>query len=190
MKKTLYITLSFAAGALLVFAIMTAFNTYKENQAIHYTEQYLAEQYPELQYEILGIYSSTNFKHYGYFEHSLAVRDADALEIFEVYYDPDMNRMEDSRKIRAQETFLATDIQPNVEQYIAQHFGGVRYIDVHYYMETGKPMILVKFNEGTLTMSQAQFDAFLVFIQEELALTQAHVIVDEWLGNVAFQEEL
>lgn len=190
MKKLLYIAISFLAGALLVFTIMTAVRTYEENEAIKHTEQYLAAHYPELNYEILGIYSSTNFKHYGYFEHSLAVRDADKIEIFEVYYDPDMDRMEDSRKIRAQETFLANDITPKIEQYIAQHFGEVRYIDVSYYMETGKPMILVKFNEGKLTMTRAEFDAFLVFIQKELALSRALVIVDEWNGNVAFQEDL
>ncbi|MER2106587.1 MAG: hypothetical protein ABS949_06585 [Solibacillus sp.] len=189
MKKFLYIILSFIAGALLMLTATAFFNAREQKQAIVHTEHYLAEHYPELNYEILGVYTSTEFKHYGYFKHSVSVRDADKIDIFEVYYDKHMDRMEDSRAIREKEQFLADEITPKVEQYVKEQFGEVRYIDVYLYMETGKPTILVKFNEGDAAISRADFDAFMVFVKEQLVLEHAHIIMDYWMGEVSFNEE-
>lgn len=189
MKKFLSIIISFICGAVFLFTALTFLNARDQKQAIEHTEHYLATYYPELNYEILGISSSTNFKHYGYFEHSLSVRDADKLEIFEVYYDKHMDHMEDSRTLRKKEAFLANEIQPKVEQYVKERFGEVRYSDVTYYIETGKPMIVVKFNENDAAITQADFDALLAFVKEQLQLEHAHLIVDYWMGNVSFNEE-
>jgi len=189
MKNFLYIAISFIVGALLTFAAITFFNAREQEQALTATKHYLAEHYPQLNYEILGIYPSTKFKHYGYFKYSLSIRDADKIEIFEVYYDKDMDRMEDSRKLRQEEEFLEYTIAPKVEHYVKQHFGETRYVTISYYMEIGKPMILVMFNEDDYAISQAECEQFVTYIKEELHLDHALVLVDYWMGESFFREE-
>ena len=77
--------------------------------------------------------------------------------------------MEDSRKLRQKEEFLEYTIAPKVEHYVKQHFGETRYVTISYYMEIGKPMILVMFNEDDYVISQAECEQFVTYIKEELS---------------------
>ena len=97
--------------------------------------------------------------------------------------------MEDSIKLEKTEEYLTNDVKPKIEKYIAEHFGETRYIDVSYYMETGKPMILVKFEENHEDITQNDFDTFVTYLQETIGLEHANVIVDYWNREVLFQKD-
>jgi|GEM_PF-4936059 len=189
MKKLRYIIISIIAVAILIIAAIIFFNTQEKNQAINATKLYLAEQYPQLNYNISEIDRSTNFKHYGYFKYSLSITNVVNGDIFEVYYDKNMDRIEDSIKLRQKQDYLDNTIAPKVEHYVKQNFGETRYITVTYYMETGKPMILVKFNRDDYAVSQAECEQLVTYIKEELQIDHAIVIVDYWEGPSFFQEE-
>ena len=161
----------------------------KQEEAIKNTELYLAENYQDMNYESQNVDSSTDFGHYGYFEHAVTVQNKETKETFDVYYDKSMDRMEDSIKLEKTEEYLTNDVKPKIEKYIAEHFGETRYIDASYYMETGKPMIHVMFEENHEDITQNDFDNFVTYIQETLGLEHANVIVDYWHGEVSFQKD-
>ena len=188
-KNLTYILGGMIIIALLVVLVYIKSPIYKEKkqeEAIKQTELYLAENYQDLNYEILSVESSS---HYGYFEHAVTVLNNETKETFEVYYDKKMDRMEDSIKLEETEEYLTNDVKPKIEKYIAEQFGETRYIDVSYYMETGKPMILVKFEENHEDITQNDFDTFVTYLQETIGLEHANVIVDYWNREVLFQKD-
>ncbi|SHN24624.1 hypothetical protein [Gracilibacillus kekensis] len=93
-KRSIYILSGIIA---LIFLIVLAFkinvilNNKEQDEAIRQTKHYLAENYQDMNYEIQTISSSTDFKHYGYFEHGITVQNMDTNESFIVYYDKKMN---------------------------------------------------------------------------------------------------
>lgn len=190
-----WFTYSVGGMIVIVFLVFLAikFNGFSNEKdverAVEHTRDYLEQNYPVWDYEILGVDSSTDFRHYGYFEHAVKVQNKETNEIFDVYYDKKMDRMEDSNKIEQIEQHLTLHVTPKVETYVAQHFGETRYIYVTYYMETGKPMIVVTFNENDPVITQAEFDAFVTYLKEDIGFEHANVIVDYWMKAVLFDLE-
>jgi hypothetical protein len=113
------------------FKINAIFNEKEQKEAISQTHQYLANSYPDLNYEIQIISSFTDFKYYGYFEQGVTVINVDSNERFTVFYD---------------KKHVESDITTKVEKYIESYFGDTRYIDVSYDIAEGKPMVVVTFN--------------------------------------------
>ena len=191
-KKFTYILGGMIIIALFVVLAYILSPIYKEKEqekAIKQTEYYLAENYQDLKYEIQSIDSSTDFKHYGYFKHAITVQNTETKEKFEVYYDKKMDRMEDSIKLEKTEEYLTNDIEPKIEAYVEQHFGEVRYIYVSYYMETGKPMIVVRFNDNHKDITQTDFDTFVTYVQDTVGLDHANIIVDYWMKSLSFNKD-
>ena len=188
-KRFMYILggiINIALLVVLAYILSPIYDEKKKEEAIKQTEFYLAENYQDLNYEILSVESSS---HYGYFEHAVKVQNTETQETFEVFYDKKMDRMEDSIKLDKTEKLLMNDIKPEIEKYVKEHFGETRYIDVGYYMETGKPMIHVMFEENHDDITQNDFETFLTYLQETLGLEHANVIVDYWNRERVFQKD-
>lgn len=188
-RRFTYIIKGIIVIGLLIFLVLKIndfFHERAQQEAIEHTKNYLDKNYPDITYEILDVDSSTNFKHYGYFEHAVKVQNTETNEIFDVYYDKKMNRMEDSLKLNQIEQHLTENVAPKVEAYVEQHFGKSRYISVDYFMETGKPMIVVTFNEKDRDITKAEFDAFVTYIKEQIGVEHANVIVKYWMRELTF----
>ena len=188
-KKFAYILGGMIIIALLVVLVYIKSPIYKEKkqeEAIKHTELYLAENYQDLNYEILSVDTSS---HYGYFEHAVTVLNNETKETFDVFYDKNMDRLEDSIKLEKTEQYLTYVIQPKIERYIEQHFGETNYIYVSYYMETGKPMIVVEFNENHKDITQADFDTFVTYVQDTIGLDHANIIVDYGTRALSFNKD-
>ncbi|MFC7686324.1 hypothetical protein [Ureibacillus sp. GCM10028918] len=173
----------------LAFKIHKYLNEKEQQEAIKQTQHYLAENYQNMKYDIQDISSSTDFKHYGYFEHAVTVQDINTKETFEVFYDKKMNRMEDSHIIETQEELLKRNITPKIEKYIEENFGETRYIYVSYDIASGKPMIVVKFNQNHEEITQKDFDTFISYLKETIGIDHAIVIVDYWKRELSFNKE-
>lgn len=175
--------------AVLAFKINDILNKKEQDEAVRQTHDYLAKNYQDLDYEIQNISSSTDFKHYGYFEHGVTVQNTDTNETFIVFYDKKMNRMEDSIIIEKQESHLKREIAPEIEKYVEEHFGETRYIDVTYDIAIGKPMVLVVFNKDHKDITQTDFDTFITYLKETISLEHATVIVNYWTRELSFNLE-
>jgi hypothetical protein len=191
-KRVLYIlggiTMLFLLAA-LVFKMNGILKDKEQDEAVRQTQQYLAETYQELNDEIQSISSSTDFKHYGYFEHAVTVQNVDTNDTFIVYYDKKMKRMEDSIIIEKQEDHLEHEITPKIEKYIEGHFGDTRYIYVTYDIAAGKPMVVVMFNKNHKAITQTEFAAFITYLKETVGLEHANVIVDYWTSGLSFNRD-
>ncbi|WP_058306297.1 hypothetical protein [Gracilibacillus massiliensis] len=173
----------------LAFKINVMLNNKEQDEAIRQTEHYLAENYHDINYEIQNISSSTDFKHYGYFEHEVTVQNIDTNETFIVYYDKKMNRMEDSIIIEKQEKYIELEIKPKIEKYITENFGDTRHIYISYDVAVGKPMVVVTFEKGHKDITQTDFDTFITYLKETIGLKHANVIVDYWTRDLSFNIE-
>ncbi|KGR74282.1 hypothetical protein [Ureibacillus sinduriensis] len=94
MKRLSYILGGLISVFLLVLLGMQLNSNLKKNEqekAQVKTEQYLAENFQGEKFEIRDISSSTDFKHYGYFEHEATVRNKEIGETFTLYYDKNMD---------------------------------------------------------------------------------------------------
>ena len=192
MKKLKYIVVGVIVICFLVgitIKIYPLLNERAQEQAVKQTEHYLAENYPQLKYEIQGVDSDTNYGHYGYFKHAVTVKNTETMETFDVYYDKKMAQMEDSIKLEKTEDYLIQVIQPQIENYVVKHFGEPRYVNVTYYIELEKPMIVVTFNENHADITQDDFDTFVAYLQQNLGLNHANVIVDYWMRELSFKLE-
>ena len=188
-NKFIYILSGIIIIALLFVLIYIKSPIYKEKEqqkAIKQTEQYLTETYQDLNYEILSVDSS---RHYGYFEHAVTVQNTETNETFDVFYDKNMDRMEDSIKLEKTEQYLTNEIQPKIEKYIEEHFGETKYITASYYMETGKPLIVVTFNENHKDITQTEYDTFVAYLENTLGIDHANVIVDYWNRALTFNKD-
>ncbi|SNZ10626.1 hypothetical protein SAMN05421503_1813 [Terribacillus aidingensis] len=174
------------AGAFKIIAIL---NEKEQEEAVRKTQEYLANSYPDLNYKIQNISSSTDFKHYGYFEYGVTVKNMNSDEIFTVFYDEKMNRMEDSISLEKQEKHAERDITPKVEKYIKKRFGDTRYIDVSYDIAEGKPMIVITFNNHHEEITQTDFDLFIAYLKGTIGLEHANVNVYYWHGDLSFDLE-
>lgn len=173
----------------LAFKTNEILNNKEQDEVIRQTQHYLAENYQAMNYDIQKISSSTDFKHYGYFEHAVTVKNIDTKKTFTVFYDKKMNRMEDSIIIEKQEELLNREINPKIEKYIEEYFGETRYISVSYDIGIGKPMIVVKFNQNHKDITQTDFDTFITYLKETIGLDHANVIVDYWTRELSFNKE-
>lgn len=192
MKKMKYIVVGVIVICFLVgitIKINSLINDRAQEQAVKQTEHYLAENYPQLKYEIQGVDSDTDYGHHGNFKHAVTVQNTETMETFDVYYDKNIAQMEDSFKLEKIEDYLIQVIQPQIENYVVEHFGEPRYVYVTYYIELGKPMIVVTFNENQADITQNDFDTFVAHLQQNLGLDHANVIVDYWMRESSFNLE-
>lgn len=197
MKKPFKWT-AYGLGAVLllifIFIIRPILESNEQETIKTHAENYLAEHYQQLDYKIQSISSATKLSHYsrhhGYFKYAVNVQNLDTKETFQVFYDKKMDRMEDTIHIEKQEAYLKYEITPKIEKYVGKYFGDTHFIDVYYDMEDGEPMVLVAFEEHHKDITQAEFDAFLVFLKETVGLERGTVIVDYWYREVAFKTEL
>ncbi len=191
-KRLIYILGGIIVVFLLVvlaFKINVILDNHEREEAISQTQHYLEENYQDLKFDIKEISSSTDFKHYGYFEHAVTVQNIDTKETFIVFYDKKMNRMEDSINLEKQESFLDSVIKPKIEKYVDEHFGETRFINVSYDIEVGKPTIVVVFNKNHQDITQTDFDTFVMYIQKSVGLDHADVIVYYWTRDLSFNKE-
>ncbi|MGN7476290.1 hypothetical protein ACTHOQ_00430 [Solibacillus silvestris] len=189
-RKLSYIIAGAATLCLLILIIFktSGFLAEKEQkEAIRHTESYLAKNYKDMKYEIVSVDSTTDYGHYGYFEHAVTVLNKETDKTFDVYYDKNMEWMEDSIKLAKMEDYLMHMIQPQVEEYTEQHFGGIRYVTASYDMGIGKPLILVKFEQERPDITQKEFNELVAYIKEILDVEHALVIADYWLKELTFK---
>lgn len=173
----------------LAFKINEILNKKEQDEAIRQTQHYIAKNYQDMKYEIQTVSSSTDFKHYGYFEHEVTVQNMDTNETFIVFYDKKMSRMEDSINLEKQEEHVEREITPKIEKYVEEHFGDTRYIYVTYDIAIGKPMVVVMFNKNHKDITQTDFDTFITYLQETIGLEHANVIVSYWTRELSFNLE-
>ncbi|SOC06105.1 hypothetical protein SAMN05880501_104188 [Ureibacillus xyleni] len=190
-KRKLFIYLLVAVFLIagIVLIINNILKDLEKKEALKQTRHYLAQNYPNMEYNLLEISSSTHFKHYGYFEHAVTVQNINREETLTVYYDKKMNRMEDSINIESQEELLNQEVNPKIERYIEDHFGETKYISVSYNVEKGKPLIVVTFKKNHQDITQTDFDTFISFLKDTIELEHATVIVDYWTRELSFNQE-
>jgi len=179
--KRILIGVGIVVAALIGFAVyfLTGTLPYKDEEDLvkKQATQYLKTN-PDFKggdYEIYGtVYD--NMGNFGIDGYAAKVRNKDTGEEFLVYYNKTIDKMQDTKTEEANEK-MVEEIKPKIMSYIKEKFGKITTSDVGYSTDTDKTIISFSLPRKKEQGDEERFNEFITFIQNQVGLQHAEVIM-------------
>ena len=143
-------------------------------------EEFLNSNY-DGEYEIYDVLYD-NMRNFNYFEYAAKVRDKSTGEVFLVYYNDELQEMEDSREADKKYNEIENNVKPKVKKFIDENISKENVSSVHYEPKNDA-MVNVRLLEDRKKNQEKDYNLIVDYVKDELGYSNADV-------NVIYVKEL
>ncbi|GKV63910.1 MULTISPECIES: hypothetical protein [unclassified Sporosarcina] len=182
--KGLLILGSLVLAVILIFVIIfwieMSPNKSEEEKVKMQAEEFLNSNY-DGEYEIYDVLYD-NMENFNYFKYAAKVRDKSNGEDFLVYYNDELQKMEDSREADKRYNEIKNNVEPKVKKFIDENINKENVTSVHY-LPKRDVLVNIRLLEDQKENQEKYYNLITEYLKDELGYPNADV-------NLIYEQEI
>ena len=155
-------------------------NKSEEEKVKMQAEEFLNSNY-DGEYEIYDVLYD-NMGNFNYFKYAAKVRDKSTEEDFLVYYNDDLQEMEDSREADKRYNEIKNNVEPKVKKFIDENISKENVTSVHY-ARKHDVLVNIRLLENQKENQEKDYNLIIEYLKDELEYPNADV-------NLLYEQEI